>query len=88
MNVIKFKFNIKDLHPTIPILFTKISSTSKLNQDYLRDNSDKFIHNNIDYSAIVYLNSHNIDFTGGSITFNDTHSVLNIEPKMGIFFSL
>ena len=85
MNIIKIKFRINDLFPTKPTLFTELKSSSKISETYTKYNYDKSIYSNdVDYSAIIYLSSHHIDFKGGCITFNDTISVLNLEPKTGI----
>jgi hypothetical protein len=85
-DIIKIKFKINDLYSTKPIIFTELKQISKIGEtaSYTINNYDKSIYGtDVDYSAIIYLSSHHIDFKGGCITFNDTTSVLNLEPKTG-----
>jgi hypothetical protein len=81
MNILKIKFKVDNLYPTEQILFNELNKNS--NKQYLRDSFDKLINKNCDFVSIIYLNSHNIEFYGGSVTFNDSQSVLSIEPKAG-----
>lgn len=75
------------MYATKPTYYSELTSKPSFTQNdqHWIDHSDKQTYNSHDYTAIIYLNSHNIDFFGGAFTFEDHHSKISIEPKTGKF---
>lgn len=81
-------FGLKRLYLTSPLFFSRIDAgkpAKTMNDEYWHAHIDKLQYGSFAYTALIYLNDHGTDFTGGLFAFSDSNGLKNftVAPRMG-----
>jgi hypothetical protein len=84
---IHFGVSPQYLFLTHPTFFSRLTSepSKTIHDEYWHKHIDKETYKSFHYTSLLYLSTHNQDFTGGRFVFVDNNSNRNvtIEPKFG-----
>ena len=85
-----FGLELERLTLTNPSFFSRMTPTPAQTEhdEYWHKHIDKIQYGSFDYTSLIYLADHNIDFTGGRFVFDNEQNAI-IEPKAGrlVFFT-
>lgn len=87
-HIIYKQFNQTIIYLAKPSFISRITNKPVLtaNDEYYHTHVDTQQYDNFVYTALVYLNTHNNDYTGGEFTFVDQYTQVNIhtiQPYIG-----
>lgn len=83
---IESKFDVKGVYLTKPVFFSKITNQSSLtvHDEYWHTHIDKEQYEGFHYTALVYLNTHQMDYFGGRFVWIDDNNITEShEPRKG-----
>lgn len=86
VQLIESKFGIKNVYLTKPVFFSKMTNknASTIHDEYWHKHVDKQQFEGFHYTALVYLNTHQVDYFGGRFVWIDANNLTEThEPRKG-----